>query len=409
MAHKMRVFLTASLAIMSLVVGDVSARTLGSTLKLPAIIAVQPTATGDAILIRGVNLPTEMPTVTLGDAKLQVLTWNTTEILAMLPGVPSGSYLLKVQGTAWYQLALSVATIGAVGPPGPEGPKGEKGDPGEQGPPGLKGDAGPSGPPGPQGPPGPPGGMIGFGGQREFTSSASFTPPAGVTHIFIEAWGAGGGGGGGQSGTAFPDGNFFTPGFYLTSGSGGGGGGGGGYVRALVAVTPGTAYDVVLGVGGVGGVPSSCTFGAPCGTAGAPGGTSEVRSGSTILVAAPGGFGGGGPQAAPGGGGGGGSVTAGTGLNGNAGTVGRAGSQVNVPETQTFADVSGGAGGAGASAVVSNHPLGAMGKGGGAGGPGGTGGSVQRLAGVNTAFAPSTLRGARNGAQGNPGYVVITW
>jgi hypothetical protein len=72
--QKMRVFVTASLAVMALIVGDVSARTLGSTtLKFPAIVAVQPNATGDAILIRGVNLPTEMPTVTLGDTKLQVL------------------------------------------------------------------------------------------------------------------------------------------------------------------------------------------------------------------------------------------------------------------------------------------------------------------------------------------------
>lgn len=69
--HKMRVFVTVSLAVMSLVGGDVSARTLGSTLKLPVIVAAQPTATGDAILIRGVNFPTEMPSVTLGDTKLR--------------------------------------------------------------------------------------------------------------------------------------------------------------------------------------------------------------------------------------------------------------------------------------------------------------------------------------------------
>jgi hypothetical protein len=283
--HKMRMFVTVSLAVMSLVVSDVSARTLGTTLKLPVIVAAQPTATGDAILIRGVNFPTEMPSVTLGDTKLQVLTWNTTTVLATLPGVPPGSYLLKVQGSAWYQLAMFVATIGSQGPPGPEGPKGEKGDPGDQGvqgdqgPPGLKGDQGEpgaAGQPGVQGPPGPagpPGSGGGFTALQEFTTTGTFTVPAGVTRILVELWGAGGGGAGQGP----------TPG-----GAGpsiGGGGGSGAYLRAVLVVTPGDTYDVVIGTGGLGG---SGAVAFPPGSAGA---ATQIRLGTAVVASAGGGSG----------------------------------------------------------------------------------------------------------------------
>lgn len=66
-----------------------------------------------------------------------------------------------------------------------------------------------------------------------YTSSGSWTVPAGVTRIKIEAVA---GGGSGASGTA--------------DGRGGGGGGAGQYVNAIIAVTPGQSITFVIGSGG---------------------------------------------------------------------------------------------------------------------------------------------------------------
>jgi hypothetical protein len=60
-----------------------------------------------------------------------------------------------------------------------------------------------------------------------FSGSQSWTVPAGVKKILIEAWGAGGGG------------NFF------------GGGAGGGYATAHFGVTPGGVVTIDVGIGGV--------------------------------------------------------------------------------------------------------------------------------------------------------------
>ncbi|MDX9881255.1 MAG: choice-of-anchor L domain-containing protein [Prolixibacteraceae bacterium] len=71
---------------------------------------------------------------------------------------------------------------------------------------------------------------------QTFTSSGSFTVPAGVISVDVEAWG-GGGAGGGQS----------------SNQDGGGGGGGGAYSRKnSITVTPGNNYTVVVGAGGAG-------------------------------------------------------------------------------------------------------------------------------------------------------------
>ncbi len=64
--------------------------------------------------------------------------------------------------------------------------------------------------------------------QAIFTSSGTFTVPAGVDSITMELVGAGGNG----------------------ASNGGGGGGGGGYARSTVAVTPGTILSIVVGDGG---------------------------------------------------------------------------------------------------------------------------------------------------------------
>lgn len=95
-------------------------------------------------------------------------------------------------------------------------------------------------------------------GTATFTSSGTWTAPAGVTSISVDAWG-GGGGGGGQN---------------LTS-DGGGGGGGGAYSRAAsVAVTPGNTYTVTVGAGGV----------AVVGGTGGSGGDSFFNNTSTVLA-----------------------------------------------------------------------------------------------------------------------------
>ena len=69
----------------------------------------------------------------------------------------------------------------------------------------------------------------------------TFTPPAGVTRVYVKIWGAGGGGGG------------LT---FNTTASGAGAGGGGGYAEGAVNVTPGVGVTVTVGAGGAGGAGS---------------------------------------------------------------------------------------------------------------------------------------------------------
>lgn len=72
-----------------------------------------------------------------------------------------------------------------------------------------------------------------FAQTQTFNSSGTFTVPAGVSSIVVEAWGAGGGGS-----------------TITSSRRRGGGGGGGAYARSIIAVTPGSTYSVVVGTGG---------------------------------------------------------------------------------------------------------------------------------------------------------------
>ena len=65
----------------------------------------------------------------------------------------------------------------------------------------------------------------------------------GITSVKLELWGGGGGGGSGY-GIANNVSNCSTS---------GGGGGGGSYTRAVVAVTPGATYTLVIGQGGLAG------------------------------------------------------------------------------------------------------------------------------------------------------------
>jgi hypothetical protein len=63
------------------------------------------------------------------------------------------------------------------------------------------------------------------------TSGSTWTAPAGVTQITIEAWG-----GGGKGGTRTSNGNA-------------GGGGGGAYSKKVVSVIPGNSYNLSVGSG----------------------------------------------------------------------------------------------------------------------------------------------------------------
>ncbi|MDI6046469.1 choice-of-anchor D domain-containing protein [Flavobacterium yafengii] len=98
---------------------------------------------------------------------------------------------------------------------------------------------------------------------QTFSTSGTFTVPAGITSIQVEAWG-GGGAGGGATGNP----------------SAGGGGGGGGYVKnTSLTVIPGTTYTVTVGNGGVG-------------STGTGGAGNSSWFGSTITLLAVGGNGG---------------------------------------------------------------------------------------------------------------------
>lgn len=74
-------------------------------------------------------------------------------------------------------------------------------------------------------------------GAARFTANGSWTCPPGVTTIWVTA-SAGGGGGGGSNGTA---------------NGGEGGGGGAGLFEIALTVVPGTAYPIVVGIGGTAG------------------------------------------------------------------------------------------------------------------------------------------------------------
>ncbi|MFF3017735.1 hypothetical protein [Streptomyces sp. NPDC057939] len=216
-------------------------------------------------------------------------------------------------------------------------------------------------------------------GLRQFTSDNTFTPPAGVTSVFVQAWGAGGGGGGGGGGGSTPR--------NANPGGTGGGGGGGGFTWCVVQVKPLADYGVdvgeggTLGAGGPGG-----TMGGP-GTAGTAGGTGSAStltrsSDNTVLLNSTGGSGGGG-------GGGGAAVAGAPGTPGTGGTGSCSTGGVNRLGGNGNAD---GTGGGTADGIVELPPGAAVG---GNGGPGG-------------AAAPIGVAGTP-GQPGGDGYVVIYW
>jgi uncharacterized repeat protein (TIGR01451 family) len=215
-----------------------------------------------------------------------------------------------------------------------------------------------------------------------FTGAAdTFTVPAGVTFIAVDAFGAQGSGG-----------NF------------GASGGLGGESSSTLAVTSGEVLQVNVGgsggfIGGGAGGPGVAVSG------GAGGGASDVRTGAfgptdRVVVAGGGGGGGaffGGNAGGPGGGGNGGN-----GGNGAGGSVGGSGGGGGV----------GGAGGAGAgggasggSGTASTGGAGGAGFGSGAGGGGGYGGGG---GGGGASFGVSNVQGAGGGGGGGLGDNLTT-
>jgi hypothetical protein len=276
---------------------------------------------------------------------------------------------------------------GVAGPIGPQGPQGPQGQIGAQGPQGQIGPQGSPGPPGPQGPAGPAGsGTGGFNGIQEFTQSGPFTAPAGVTRILVEMWGAGGGVGGSGGGFEFtgncgggcgPLQNQICTCTLPCNGGGGAGGGSGGYSRAIVNVTPGATYNVVVGSSGQAG--QFGVYPSTNATNGGAGGDSQIAdSFSSVLALAGGGQGG----------------TAGTNPTGDplAGTCG--------PGTNGQPGA-GGTGGTGAGVISRSGTLGAA--------VGTSGATALPPSGSISLPASTGVGGVGRPGSGGPGYILITW
>jgi predicted CxxxxCH...CXXCH cytochrome family protein len=233
----------------------------------------------------------------------------------------------------------------------------------------------------------------GHAGRQTFNTAGTFTVPAGVNQITVEAWGAGGGGGGGagkQTGT--------------------GGGGGGAYARSVLSVTPSTGSPVMVGAGGASDTAgSSSTFdanvvvaaGGSAGSAAGTGGAGGSTGASTGDVVYAGGVGAAGVNNPNGYGGGGGS-SAGTASAGTAATNG----------TGATSPAGGGNGGDGATAAGGAGSAG-LAPGGGGGGSMRTGGPVVGGSGANgrvtVNFGPTVTINQASGQADPAGSVPVSF
>ncbi|HMR47015.1 MAG TPA: T9SS type A sorting domain-containing protein [Bacteroidia bacterium] len=184
-----------------------------------------------------------------------------------------------------------------------------------------------------------------------YTADGTFTVPAGVTTVKVEAWGGGGAGGGTSAG--------------LGNSTGGGGGGGAFKLNNSLGVTAGSAITVTVGDGGTGGSNVN----------GNNGGNSDFGG----MVTADGGKGG-----KKGNNGAGGGSTSGT-HNGGAGAAGSGGKS------------GGGGGGAGATGNGGN----ASGMTGGTGGAGGGGTGASGLSSSGDGIDASALAAGGGGGRSN--------
>lgn len=233
-----------------------------------------------------------------------------------------------------------------------------------------------------------------------FTTSGSFTVPAGITSLKVECWGAGGGAAGGGLGGG--------------ANSGGYGGGGGAYaVLNNFAATPGNSYAYVVASGGSGGSPNnlgtnggitsfngtSCrAFGGTAATLSSTGkgGAASSSTGDTK-------FNGGNSASATGSGGSSGGGSAGPSANGNNGS----GNTGTGSKAGGAAVSGGGAGGSSGSANNNGAAGGTPGGGGGGGGGGasaGNGGAGARGQVRVTYTSARTLVGSVSPVAGTDGY-----
>ncbi len=175
-------------------------------------------------------------------------------------------------------------------------------------------------------------------GTQVFSSSGTFTVPAGVTQVEVDVWGAGGGS------MASSGAGVFTN-----------GGGGGGYsARTINGLVPGAAVTVTIGIGGVasssgvaGGNGGSSSFGSYCSATGGQGAS------TTIGLGASGGIGSGGHLNLAGSLGAGAVPTVTAGNGGNGGGGGGGGGWGGQSVSNGGQPPGGGAGGAGAGNVGS--------------------------------------------------------
>jgi hypothetical protein len=216
-------------------------------------------------------------------------------------------------------------------------------------------------------------GSFGTSGDDVYSAPGTYTWVASTTTVNAKVWGGGGGGENGSPGATA-------------------GGGGGEFAQeATLAVTPGTAYTVVVGAGGAGGAATqngadraggdghdstitgdAVTVRAHGGKGGAVGNPSAGGTGSTNTTHHNGGGGAGGTgPGGSGGGGSGGTAAAGNAGSANSGSTGGAGGA---------AVTGGGAGGHGGNSTgnVNITPGGAPGGGGGSGAQGPAGGPAAR-------------------------------
>ncbi|MDO8206409.1 MAG: hypothetical protein Q7T38_01155 [Gallionella sp.] len=214
-----------------------------------------------------------------------------------------------------------------------------------------------------------------------FTVSGTWTAPAGVTSVTVEAWGAGGGGGAATGNPAK-----------------GGGGAGGQYAKKVVAVVPGTVYAIAVGAGGTvgtavaGGIGGNSTFAAT--TVVAKGGAGGALAAANNSCAAAGA----------------GSATGGV---GDLVFAGGNGSACTVITTPAGGAGGGGAGSAGAGGNAVGNTAGAgTATGGGAGGAGLTArgaGNVGVVAGGGGGGGYATSTTDRSGGLGAAGAVNISY
>ncbi|WP_261371404.1 carbohydrate kinase [Yersinia bercovieri] len=218
-------------------------------------------------------------------------------------------------------------------------------------------------------------------GFSRFTSSGSFTVPAGVTQIFVSGCAAGGGGG---SSLATNSSSFVT--------GGSGGGAGQPALNVPITVTPGQVIPITIGTGGTGATAATNNATA--------GGNTQLGSGGVLLNlggGSPGQVGGGGttyPASFGGPGGGGGYPT------------GDAAQDTNSFSATT---ASGGQGGQGASGPFGQAGPAGRGAKGNNPGPGAGFGYGAGGSGAGGAYTSATSVPGGAGASGLDGYLVIEW